>query len=183
MRKYGYFLGIAFILFVFPLVSTAKLSSPHSTPQSPAFKPESLREKQSKNKSVQTVSFTLLKGGVENLSKYHGKILVVNFFATWCPPCMKEAPELVAFQKKWASKGVQVVAIAMDDAKQDVRGYVSRTKPCFPVAYFDTKSESIWGSIAAIPVTFIIDRNQHIVSRLDGYQSQSLLEEAIKPYL
>jgi len=102
-----------------------------------------------------------LDGKVVHLSDYAGKVIVLDFFATWCPPCRKEIPMFNELQKKYADQGVQFLGISLDDEGAEK---VITWKTTHPVAYPivmtdpDRKILETYDVTSAIPVTFVIDR-------------------------
>ena len=73
-----------------------------------------------------------VSGNQHNISEWQGKIRVINFWATWCPPCLKEIPEFMALQKQYAAKGLQFIGIAIDD-QEPVEEYLAATKINYPI--------------------------------------------------
>jgi len=98
------------------------------------------------------------------LSDYKGKIVVLNFWATWCPPCKKEMPSLQRFSQMTKDKNIVVLAVAVGQDEDDVFPFVNtlKTSPTFPILY-DTKSITAqnWG-ITAMPTTIIINKEGYL---------------------
>ena len=105
------------------------------------------------------------------LSSYRGKIVLLNFWATWCEPCLVEIPTFVEWQKQYGSRNFQVIGISMDDAAPEVIATVSRLKLNYPVLMGDEYLGAAYGGILGLPVTFLIDRDGKIRAR---YQVASL---------
>jgi cytochrome c biogenesis protein CcmG, thiol:disulfide interchange protein DsbE len=105
------------------------------------------------------------------LSSYRGKVVLLNFWATWCEPCLTEMPTFVEWQKQYGSGNFQVIGISMDDAAPEVIATVSRLKLNYPVLMGDEYLGDAYGGVLGLPVTFLIDRDGKIQAR---YQVASL---------
>ena len=102
------------------------------------------------------------------LSSYRGKIVLLNFWATWCEPCLTEMPTFVEWQKQYGSKDFQVIGISMDDAAPEVIATASRLKLNYPVVMGDEYLGDDYGGVLGLPVTFLIDRGGKIQGRYQG---------------
>jgi cytochrome c biogenesis protein CcmG/thiol:disulfide interchange protein DsbE len=102
------------------------------------------------------------------LSSYRGKIVLLNFWATWCEPCLTEMPTFVEWQKEYGSGNFQVIGISMDDAAPEVIATVSRLKLNYPVLMGDEYLGADYGGVLGLPVTFLIDRDGKIQARYQG---------------
>lgn len=105
------------------------------------------------------------------LSTYRGKIVLLNFWATWCEPCLTEMPTFVEWQKQYGSRNFQVIGISMDDAAPEVLATVSRLQLNYPVLMGDEHLGADYGGVLGLPVTFLINRDGKIQAR---YQGESL---------
>jgi peroxiredoxin len=118
------------------------------------------------------------------LSKYKGKIVIVNFWATWCGPCRKEIPDFIKAYKKYKSKGLEIVGISLDqDGWTKVTPFVKQSNINYPVVLGDQQVVDDYGGFNAIPTTFIIDRNGNIVDQHTGTMTLKELELKLKPLL
>ncbi len=102
------------------------------------------------------------------LSSYRGKIVLLNFWATWCEPCLIEMPTFVEWQKRYGPGDFQVIGISMDDATPEVIATVSRLKLNYPVVMGDEYLGADYGGVLGLPVTFLIDRAGKIQARYQG---------------
>lgn len=129
-------------------------------------------------------AFTLpdLNGKSVSLADFRGKGVVLNFWATWCPPCKKEIPDFIDLQKEYGSKGVVIVGIALDQ-KDKVQAFVEKNGMNYPVLLGDEAITVKYGGIQGIPTTFIIDKKGNILNRFEGYRPRTVWESEIKKLL
>jgi cytochrome c biogenesis protein CcmG, thiol:disulfide interchange protein DsbE len=102
------------------------------------------------------------------LSSYRGKVVLLNFWATWCAPCLTEMPTFAEWQKQYGSGNFQVIGISMDDTTPEVIATVSRLKLNYPVLMGDEYLGADYGGVLGLPVTFLIDREGKIRARYQG---------------
>ena len=124
-----------------------------------------------------------LAGRRVDLKAYRGKVVLLNFWATWCGPCRLELPRFAAWQRKLRPKGLQVIAVSMDDSAAPVRQFVRTLKPGFPVVMGDADLGRAYGGVLGLPVTFLIGRDGRIVSRTDGGADLPAMERQVKKLL
>lgn len=127
-----------------------------------------------------------LHGQKRSNSEWDGKVVVVNFWATWCPPCVAEIPLFVELQNQYAARGVQFIGIALDDM-EPVKGFVDKLKVNYPVLVDKYKgievAQSFGNRMGALPFTVVIDQNGIIVLRHPGEIIRETIEKAILPLL
>ena len=138
------------------------------------------------NAAIATARFYDLDDKVQALEQWKGKIIVVNFWATWCPPCIAEIPEFIKIQKKYEKQGVQFVGIAIDQ-KSKVQAFAKETKMNYPVLLGDLAgidlAKRIGNTNGGLPYSVIVDRKGNVVETQLGTLSQEKLESIIKPLL
>ena len=140
----------------------------------------------SANEAIATASFYDLQEKVQPLAQWKGKVLVVNFWATWCPPCLAEIPEFIQLQKQYDKQGVQFIGIAIDQ-KSKVQAYAQEVGMNYPVLLGDLAgidlARRIGNAQGGLPYTVILDRSGKIVTTQLGALSHEKLEGIIKPLL
>jgi peroxiredoxin len=130
--------------------------------------------------------FTLLdlKGNTVELSDFSGKVVLINFFATYCPPCRMEMPDFVRLQKEFGDRGFQVVAISVDNNPDQVLPpFIARLGINFPVLLATSKVLQDYGNIYALPVTFILDREHNVAEKFMGMVSEGDVKPLIERLL
>ena len=134
--------------------------------------------------TVVAPAFTLndLNGNSVSLSDFKGKVVILNFWATWCPPCKKEIPDFIDLQTQYGSKGVQIVGIALDQPDK-VRAFAQQNGLNYSVLLGDQEIAVKYGGITGIPTTIVIDRKGKIVSQFEGFRPRSVFETEIKKLL
>lgn len=129
------------------------------------------------------VSFPDLDGRDQLLSQWSGKVLVVNFWATWCPPCKEEMPEFVRAQAEWAARGVQFLGIAVD-AVPDVKAYLASNPVNYPILNGEPNgpewAAELGDAFQVLPFTAVIDRSGHVARVKSGPYSRSELEDLLR---
>jgi thiol-disulfide isomerase/thioredoxin len=140
----------------------------------------------SPTESIATASFYDLQEKLQPLAQWKGKVMVVNFWATWCPPCIAEIPEFIKFQKQYEKQGVQFVGIAIDQ-RSKVQTFATEVGMNYPVLLGDLAgidlARRIGNPSGGLPYTVIVDRNGKIVTTQLGTLSTEKLENIIKPLL
>jgi cytochrome c biogenesis protein CcmG/thiol:disulfide interchange protein DsbE len=117
------------------------------------------------------------------LSDYRGKVVIVDFWATWCPPCRRGIPDLIDIQKQFKNDLV-VIGISLDsDTKADVVPFMKKYGINYPIVYGNNDVVMSYGSINAIPTSFVIDKNGKIVDKHIGLVPKSEFISKIKQIL
>jgi thiol-disulfide isomerase/thioredoxin len=128
-------------------------------------------------------SLTDLGGQNLDLASYRGKVVLLNFWATWCAPCRTEAPRLADLQNRYRDRGLQVIGISLDDDPRAVHIFYQQFKMNYPVAVGDANLAERYGGILGLPVNYLIDRDGRIYAKHIGEVDISLIEQEIKTRL
>jgi peroxiredoxin len=136
----------------------------------------------------QRPEFTLadLDGQQRSVGEWDDHVLLINFWATWCPPCQREIPALMALQEEYGARGFQVVGIAIDDPER-VREYADEMDINYPLLVGESAairvSQAYGNRIGALPYTVVTDRAGRIVYAHRGEVEHAEAEAVIKPLL
>jgi peroxiredoxin len=125
-----------------------------------------------------------LSGAQVASSSFKGKVVIIDFWATWCPPCREEIPHLVNLQAKYRSQGLAIVGLSLDaGGARDVKPFAEEHDVNYTMLIANDEVAKSYGNISAIPTTFVLDRNGRIVQRFIGYTAPEVFEQTIKPLL
>lgn len=124
-----------------------------------------------------------LAGRTVSLRAFRGKVVLLNFWATWCAPCQIELPRFAAWQRKYGPEGLQVIGVAMDDAPGPVRARVRKLGLEFPVMMGDAAIGTRYGGVLGLPVTFLVARDGTVAARFAGETSLEEMEKEIQGLL
>ena len=141
--------------------------------------------KKAAKKPAATSVSRLDKAGVDKyLESLKGKVVIVDFWATWCPPCRQEIPGFIELQKQYGDKGLVVVGLSLDDEIEAVKEFCKTQKINYPVFVVGQDTTAAWGNIEAIPTTFILDKTGRKTGEPRvGYHPKEAFEKAITPLL
>lgn len=125
-----------------------------------------------------------LDGSKVSPANFKNKVLLVNFWATWCAPCIIEIPWFIEFQKKYGPQGLQVIGISLDETgAKDVAPFVKKHGMTYTVLLGDDHVAEQFGGILGLPTTFVVDRNGKYYSMHRGLVSREVVEEELQNLL
>ncbi len=123
-----------------------------------------------------------LEGNTHRLSDYRGKVVILDFWATYCPPCKKEIPHFNDLLDEYGDQGLVVLGITLD-GEQKARNFLKNFEVKYPVLLPDGQVVAKFGGVKFIPTTFVITPDGGIAHKYIGYRSKETFLSAIKPYL
>jgi cytochrome c biogenesis protein CcmG, thiol:disulfide interchange protein DsbE len=124
-----------------------------------------------------------MNGASIRLADYKGKVIVMNFWATWCGPCQLEIPELVETYAEYKDQGVVVLGISIDDTAETLRAYAPQKHMTYPILLMQDEVDQAYGPIFGVPVTFFIGRDGKISRKHFGPVTKAQLDQEIKALL
>ena len=135
--------------------------------------------------SLPDVSLRDLNGKTVTLKSLSGKVTIVDFWATWCIPCLKEMPHFEALYHEYKENGFRMVSISTDDDPDYVKRFMKEKElnVSFPVLIADTKVRKAFGDVNALPTAFIVDKTGTIVRKYIGFRYPETFENDIRELL
>jgi thiol-disulfide isomerase/thioredoxin len=125
-----------------------------------------------------------LRGRAHRLEDYRGKVVLLNFWATWCPPCRAEVPDLVRWQREYGKAGLQVIGVTYPPTdRTQVRRFLRRHRVTYPVLLGSKETKALFVEGETLPVTVVIDREGNVRERIEGILLPEEFEEKVRPLL
>ena len=141
------------------------------------------RVTKAERKTAPNFSLKDADGRTVQLSDYRGKVVLLNFWATWCGPCRLEIPWFIEFERKHKDRGFAVVGVSMDDGWSEIRPFLSENRVNYRVVLGDDAVAQLYGGVENLPTTFVIDREGKIVSQHIGLVSKPKYEAELEELL
>ena len=135
------------------------------------------------NKKAPEFAVNDFSGQTLRLASFHGKVVLLNFWATWCAPCQVEMPVFADWQERYRPQGFEVIGISMDDDAAVARRLVKRLKLNYPTAMGDERLGALYGGVLGLPLTFLIDRNGVIRAQFQGETDLNSIERRVRELL
>jgi thiol-disulfide isomerase/thioredoxin len=125
-----------------------------------------------------------IHGRYIRLSNYRGRVVLINFWATWCPPCRKEIPDLIKLQRAFRSRGLQVIGVTYPpQTLAEVRRFVRKAKVNYPVGLGTKETKSLFTTSETLPMTIVIGRDGRIRDIIEGILLPEEFDQKVKPLL
>lgn len=131
------------------------------------------------NAGAAEFAFKDMQGKAQRLSDYHGKWVLVNFWATWCPPCLEEIPDLVDMHNARQASDFVVIGVSMSSSRESVLAFSKQMEISYPLVMGDDRTAAQIGRVDALPTSYLYDPTGKLVS----YQSGMVTREAIESYI
>jgi thiol-disulfide isomerase/thioredoxin len=136
------------------------------------------------SRSAPPVVLKDLKGRTVRLTDFKGKVVLLNFWATWCPPCRAETPELVRWQREYGSKGLQIIGVTYPPTnRRKVRSFLRIFKVTYPVLLGARKTKALFEVGQTLPFSVVIDREGKVRENIEGILLPEEFDEKVKPLL
>ncbi len=129
---------------------------------------------------AQSFVFKDMQGHEQRLQDYRGKWVLVNFWATWCPPCLEEIPDLVSLYEAHKNTDLMVIGVAVDSTEKSVKGFVSKKHVSYPIVLGDYDLAEQIGKVDALPTSYLFDPTGKLVSYQQGILTRDSVESYIK---
>ena len=117
------------------------------------------------------------------LADYRGKVVIVNFWATWCGPCKAEIPDFVKLYAEYKDKGLVIVGVSVDDSPEQLQAFMREFRMNYPVVQMRPEVEDAWGPFYGYPTSFIVARDGSICTKHIGPATHAQFESEIKALL
>ncbi len=142
-------------------------------------------DKAAETKAMPAFSLNDIDDTVFDSASLQGKVVIIDFWATWCPPCKKEIPHFIELHEEYKDQGLLVVGISVDEDINALEEFVKDNNVNYISLKMDKEQKivGLFGGIKGIPTTFIVDREGNIVEKFVGYRDKEVFVEAIEKLL
>lgn len=130
--------------------------------------------------TAQGFVFKDMQGQAQRLSDYRGKWVLVNFWATWCPPCLEEVPDLMELHEAHKKSDLVVIGVALESTEKSVKQFVDKKHVSYPIVVGDYDLAAQVGEVEALPTSYLFDPTGKLVSYQEGIVTRSSIESYIK---
>lgn len=164
--------AIAVVFWAVSSIRITKAPEVVEAPKKPSFKP--------------APDFTLIDifGSEKRLSDFRGKVIILDFWATWCPPCRAEIPHFIELYNEYKDDGVEIIGVTMDwNASRQAAPFVRENGINYTILIGKQEVADLYGGVISIPTTFLIDREGGLRKKYIGYKDKWVFENDIKELL
>jgi peroxiredoxin len=183
--KIGFITILGFIISVSSCSKNDQSDNAAKTPP-PAVHKAKTQDNSSAEKRPLAPNFSLKdhQGNIIQLSDFKGKVIILDFWATWCGPCRMEIPGYVKLYEKYKSEGLEIIGISLDRGGWNaVENFMEEFKINYPIVMGDAQVAMAYGGINSIPTTFVINREGEVVTYKIGYQPIEFFEQTLSEIL
>jgi cytochrome c biogenesis protein CcmG, thiol:disulfide interchange protein DsbE len=124
-----------------------------------------------------------LDGRNVDLKSYRGKIVLLDFWATWCSPCLVDIPTFTRWQQQYGPQGLTVIGVSMDDDEATARKAVNKYRPGYTIVMGDANLGTLYGGVMGLPLVYLIDADGVVRGRFQGETDLKTIESALKRLL
>jgi len=124
-----------------------------------------------------------IQGKQFRLADHRGKLVLLNFWATWCAPCREEMPAFSTWQKDLQAKGLQVVGVSMDDDVSEVKKFLAAHPVSYPIMMGDAQLAEHFGGVLGLPLSYLIDAQGRVIARYQGEADLAKMEAKVRELL
>ena len=157
--------------FILVVLAFFIVNNTNGKPEQGPYPPNYISKSQGEKPDAPEFVLPTIGGKELKLSTYKGKIVILDFWATWCPPCRKGIPDLIELKKEYGEKGLEVIGVSVDGITKDgstvndIKPFIKEYKINYPIVLGDQQIIYKYGGIQGIPTTFVIDKNGKIAAR------------------
>lgn len=135
------------------------------------------------NRPLSSVTVSQLNGQTIDLQSLRGKVVLINYWATWCPYCRHEMPAMEKFYADYKGRGFEILAVSIDDNPAKVVEFMREEGYHFPAAMSNPALDDVIGKVSTVPTSFLIDKQGRVRKKISGQVHYARLEELVTPLL